>query len=1311
MSHRYRSHCCCGVEELPEDRPVDCFLGWGTPPSTPFSPVNSKDRGGLGIPYSQTFYANAQGKNPHDNWDACSHSLDRELIVSLERYTDMDSRNEGAYFSSGNFEGDPKYCGDVNNTGIPVIGANSSPNRPLYARYRRLNGFSDFDDFNDATRNWSNHPGQPMERNYLWAVQRIGPIWNEDDRAYNAFNSNSASYPLLFNPNAEDQLPSDFFYPHGTHTDTHCGGFSNSSIACDDCICTTQINNCSSGFNAFSFCDYEHKGMANKPLTKAQSHMIGNNWNTSENGFIPTLGHSRGQSSIATKECPEDPDNFLDYPFHNRVKEYGGAYFWLQGISDHTENYRTEDGRQRIYRSFSVSGNYDLVQNYRNSTCTQFPYGLWPLQSTLLGVFRREAWWELYWSGFSKRGFEALGINHPVPDNSYFLVDGNPDDPDNPGYDPSILSESRLPSYIGFGCSGIPVFSWEIAYLYFDPDGTDSFHAGQQNITNEQAGYAIPEMFIGDGILDYEIPNSVFAFYKNIFSDNEVIFNLLDSIQSNQTNSIQSRCEAHRVLFCICFAYDLPLPTQITDCLEDYNILPQAVNYGEEFDYKIFKKKIVYNKEGDFPTEQQKAACCINLGDYPVGNSSFSAEDRAEFSGDPEKSILCDLTPNFCAPTGCTDPECENAVVNIADDDYCIKTEWDDDCVALAATIPECLASTTCVNATPFDCIYKWGGIISDEGITCPNDSGNIFDSDNSNFCSADFQGICCISKKETIADAQDKFVKCEDIDADSIEAATNRCNELASDYDEKDPNNFWVYSGNYFQHVNCETGSDYCPGYEQPDIDWDNENFCNYLADPVIEDFYFYGAVGGWAWYCPFALDSFYKINTDLGKRNGSCWNAVPFPVETKFYSWNPAANNSGEFYEKCCVDQDDGEPIGWCENAEQFVFCNSKFPPDIFGEGQDLYEPPDGSNDQYPDDTGTGLVSMNGIPITCSNQSATITCRGAWWQWQKYDYDIHNPNALGAAIYTGCDSINNAFWLVQDPYPVGPRFELGITTDSSGQTLGMVDGIIGKEPEILRGYNNVFGASGLLSTDIEEQFKGPTYAVQYECGSETIDVTMRSNGFLLIMRGDEPDFTNNDSVDTQYFYSRSTRFYRDGLPTDPNAPYIFNPFEKLDKLEETKSDPQSWWQLIESYQGVNSCQGETIVINELKQVPNVYGKINIEDAPDPEYEQFQCDQSRIKYTQEAARIVEYQWYHPPYVLVMGDPGLAQLRGARGGRIWCSDLNSQRYIQEWGACCNSVPFLGNSTWISGAKMGPAPVERDDDSDRYLPGPPNEVQR
>jgi hypothetical protein len=353
---------------------------------------------------------------------------------------------------------------------------------------------------------------------------------------------------------------------------------------------------------------------------------------------------------------------------------------------------------------------------------------------------------------------------------------------------------------------------------------------------------------------------------------------------------------------------------------------------------------------------------------------------------------------------------------------------------------------------------------------------------------------------------------------------------------------------------------------------------------------------------------------------------------------------------------------------------------------------------------------VQTSAIPITCSNQSATLTCRGIWWQWQKYDFDLHSPGNEGTAIYSGCDGINNAFWLVQDPYPQGPRFELGITTDKNGITAGMVDNEIGKEITLYRGYDNIFGVSGLLSPSIEEQFRGPTYEVFRVCNETDVPITMRSNGFVLILRGDNPANDSPDNpIDTQYFYSRSVRFYRDGEIND--YIYVFNPFEQLDEIPETKSDDQAWWQLIESYQGVRDCQGqqEQIIVNEYRAVPGVYGKVNMQDEPDPEYEQYYCDQPKIKYTGEAARIVEYQWYHPPYVFVRGDPGLVQLRD--GGRIFCGNFFSNRYLHDWGACCNSVPYLDETAWLKGAQRGPSPVERDEGSDKYLPDPPEEVER
>ena len=226
------------------------------------------------------------------------------------------------------------------------------------------------------------------------------------------------------------------------------------NVPCDDIPCAKVEN--SYGYNNFSLCS-NHYGNAGFPLTPSQAQLIGENWDTNEYGYIPTQGWVNGEPCISP--CPPEDDTDPTYPYFNRVREYGGRYFWLQGISNH-DSYLDDDENYRLYRDWQLDfSNHTIVEIYKSFSCEYEPYGLWRLSETLIGVFHRETWWERYWNGFTRDAFRSLGPDHPVPLDDYFVVDESVD-----GY----LALNKSPELIGFGCAGIPAFSWELAYLYLE---------------------------------------------------------------------------------------------------------------------------------------------------------------------------------------------------------------------------------------------------------------------------------------------------------------------------------------------------------------------------------------------------------------------------------------------------------------------------------------------------------------------------------------------------------------------------------------------------------------------------------------------------------------------------------------------------------------------------------------------------------------------------------------------------------------------------------------------------------------------------
>ncbi len=151
--------------------------------------------------------------------------------------------------------------------------------------------------------------------------------------------------------------------------------------------------------------------------------------------------------------------------FGNRVAkcEYGESYFWLQGIADHNKN--------KKYKHWYYDTFFNEVKQADDRT----------LEMTLLCVFHKEKWWV--------RDYNSL--NHD-PDDDSSPPDGSTDDQS---------SSSRTPKYWVFGCSGIPLYSWEVKEL-------SSLTPTQQDdlITKIALDQPVPESYLdtleADGILE-----------------------------------------------------------------------------------------------------------------------------------------------------------------------------------------------------------------------------------------------------------------------------------------------------------------------------------------------------------------------------------------------------------------------------------------------------------------------------------------------------------------------------------------------------------------------------------------------------------------------------------------------------------------------------------------------------------------------------------------------------------------------------------------------------------------------------------------
>ena len=1249
MSHRYRSHCCCGEPEIAQN----CFLGYGTPPSTPFNPTKDRcnwENGGV--------YSNAQGQNIWDNWGYCSHNLDQELILTLERTANMNLNYIGAnnfpegYVPEGCPGNNPSLCPDLiedckeyGAKNFPSSSYYTTPNEPMYVRYRRP-----ADNTYQATDgpNWQDNPTGITQRPYIWRQFTLGLASSGWDPSV---NGGHVIFPLYTNPNSDD--PQNPTYPHGTANPNHCTSDTSPNSPCDDFQCTRVDNYYS--YSDVTKCSQTHRGHSHYPLTKTQAQLIGNtnqegaeSWSTSEYGYIPTQGYSQGDP--CRSPCPEDGDESPTFPYFNAIREYGSQYFWLQGISDH-EQHKTydlngEEDNYRLYRNF-ILWNGRVIEIYRSSYCDVEPYGLWPIHLTLISVMHRETWWEKYWSGFTREGFKQIG--NGIPGDDYFVVSETAD----------AYLNGRTPAMIGFGCSGVPIFSWELWHLY------------KENVVDEEGNQS---MASDSDMLQNKIPQSVINAYLAILDDQGVInrSDLEDAAAKCQSDDPQDLRDSHFATFFFCLTYGFAMPYQITDIMEKYNILPKPINHGEEHDYKIFKKKLRFLDVGTI--DNTPVGCCINVGEQGIGNCGLNSDERSKL--DPEFCAFADSIEldGFCNSADCIHGPCSEAVCEI--DPFCCDTEWDSTCVNYAAEFfPDlCFSNSLCVNSTVSECEFFLGGQPNPNGELCPDVPTVSFYPDLQLACKTDnpenILGSCCCFKQSG-GFGNKEFLGC--ITTTEQNCNVNQCPADATQ------SIFTPFTNCSYNGLACETDGTFQEWNDT--INNSDTDGCPTWGNVLSRDFYFYGKPGGWNWYCSGSLSAA-DIDGDgtieyigLGRNtiafpsrmdggmNPDCWNAVPIPIESSQDFSDPLQEDRPD----CCQkDADD------CLPPPLFAVCNGSNLPEIEPNTDDPFE-------------------QDGTVITCSNQSATMTCRGIWWQWQLNDWEFD-----GATEYAGCDTINNAFWLVQNPYTYGPSTTFSLNVNDSGVTYASVDGVENGSTTVVRGTKNRFFVRGIL--DADESFYSPNFVQE---GGENNGVTFESVGLGLILRADNPA----DNPDTpQYVYTPEVRFVK----TD-EFEYTFTPFEQLDDLEETKCVDTSYWQIVETFQSEQLFIGDDGIPYRIfiydRPYLNLYGTVIAEDELDEDYF---CDSNRLKYSGIAARIVEYQWYHPPYIRVTGDPALTYI--CANNSYFCdAPCHERDSIFEWGQCCNQIPWIPDrgalTPWSGGRNSGPSPLAKNTSDEIFPPIP------
>lgn len=1201
MSHRHRSQCCCGDPIVPQD----CFLGYGTvpPPVTDgFQPT--QDRCG----FWPSPYESAKDSSPYHHWSFCNASLNEELILTLERDVSIDRFSNFAYqYSLNNPAGSAQECLDFFNrtfgldctdcasccslvsqlVGNPESGSVSKPNDPLYVRYKRLKNIPASD---PKYVDWSSSLQDVENRPYIWrTISSLidGPGWDE------RLNGGHPLWPLFLNPweAACDPNPTvdDLDRPHGTAVQSESNTFYNcqewdSGVGrCKDWSCSVF-----GGGNQFD-CDQEYRGLSGKFLTPAQSQLIGKNWDTNEYGYVSTTGYVRGDNCFPGEDtCSGDPPD--DY-YINSIYEQGSAYFWLQGIADHNMYETQTTNEARYYKHYAYRPSIGVVPIFKGyggpPTCENQTSGLYPLAETLAGVFHRETWWEKYWNGYRRDAYENLNPNN-VPPDSYFTHNND-----------SLVSE-YTPEFINMQCSGIPVFTWELHDLYRVDGGN-------------------PPIVSDEDIKNYHIPAGVLQRIKAAFP--EVDTNNFIYADPNDSAGIR---EDHLLSIFICLFYELELPYQVTDLLQDYGVLPAPTNYGEEQNYKIFKKKIRYYIP-DAPEPVGEGTCCINTGqDIQIGNCGIAAADRT--------GPVCEAYPEYCESTfGCIWSPCEQVMCE-SFDSFCCDVAWDETCVEQALAFPECLSESFCLTTDEITCRFILGGQFGGIGITCPSGGSFIYDHLNQTFCDGDqgnVLGSCCNNNENT-------------------------CNETTQ---ANCPNAFYLHTNCEGNNAicNCDPPSSFCaaPGV---DSNGDPIEICEQWGARLEDDFYFYGRPGGWNYLNSDARGAIQSAPLSFPSglstlRNRSGWNPWPYPIEMESFASDPLN------------DPDPNDPIATTINS---LCCAEGTSPPCFGQAVGTDCATILADIEDPDNDPSTPI----IPLTCSNYSASITCRGVWFQWNINDHGPGFPATTVPSI--GCDSMSNSFWLRQDPYQIGQTKTIGITVNSEGITASTINGVQNNTFTLKRGEINKIDYSSVI--DSYETFKSEDF--------EENGILYESTGFEILIGSISPDNTDDGLISGIYGFMERVNY------ETSNDIIEFNPFEQLDENEYTKSPGTVYWQIQEVFRYLPDPDDPDGYENFYRPLYDLDGTISIIDKQDSTYT---CtEEPRIKYSGKAARLYEYQWYHPPYIVTTGDSAVRYINVFGENCLFGPEFPESNS----GQCCNTRMWPITDTcsppYNIGRKAGPA---------------------
>ena len=349
-------------------------------------------------------------------------------------------------------------------------------------------------------------------------------------------------------------------------------------------------------------------------LTQTQMKLIGSpfdgqGWRTSDWGVVQGMKERCPDSDVGESGNPLNRQRYAGFC------ERGGEYLYLQDIVSQGP----ASGTGRLYRNFNliiyVQGNEaSVVPDIGFGDCFRWPYGLWPLSFTFWGVMHREKWWERYWNSMYRGDVCERNPDWDPNDETSdeFLNCPNPyenyDKAQELGiYPDRLASQCRFPRHVIQGCAGVPIFTHELV----------------EKLDEDDNG-------------------------KNYFRDLGDIGEYVKA-PNNDGNIIQWKMNSFAAHVMFCISVGVGMHPRVTQYLEQVGILPPPVDYGEEQDYRIFKKSLsFYDPKGAGIT----GACCIPFDGLPAGSFPLYGD-----CGTPGEPFQCDQGISSCAEDP-TNPEC-----------------------------------------------------------------------------------------------------------------------------------------------------------------------------------------------------------------------------------------------------------------------------------------------------------------------------------------------------------------------------------------------------------------------------------------------------------------------------------------------------------------------------------------------------------------------------------------------------------------------------------------------------------------------------